>query len=413
MTIAEDGRRDLKLSWPFTSWQFTERLAGATNQDPRNISTRHEYLLISLPTVMSTSQLVSLGPSPEDRSDELSANTIWTLRTWQPLVRVTCTYTEGESEDVSYLDEHGSKHTLGGSKDLRRQMAENYSATHPTHATSLWIAAPGNSHLLLGLFPMSYGNIRSQSEQTIGVTSVNVCAVSAYWRDTLTTLVLTGKGYLIENDRLPTEQSMSREKLRPITIDPRGIYLRYSVRARPPPRASSLGKAFVDILASLQDDTGRNASQTESHNLVERYDRSVVENPATRTEFQVDERLHGYGYGSNSMPTKFAVAIITIYSTLVFVYVFYIISTGHTSTAWTSVTEIVMLALQSREPDHLGHISVGADSMETFRKSVGIRVRTAPVGDTGEIREKLELVFEHDQDSKEAAEMKTERNKAY
>lgn len=75
--------------------------------------------------------------------------------------------------------------------------------------------------------------------------------------------------------------------------------------------------------------------------------------------------------------------------------------------------ELIVLALQSKEPDGLGHVSVGLDSMDTFRRTVGIGVNTVPVGDTGETRERLELVFEHDNDGEKRGLTKVARNRAY
>ena len=72
-----------------------------------------------------------------------------------------------------------------------------------------------------------------------------------------------------------------------------------------------------------------------------------------------------------------------------------------------------MLALQSKTPDNLGHTSVSIGLIETFCKSVDIRINTVKFRDTGEIKEKLELVFEHDEDTKKQALRKIERNKAY
>jgi hypothetical protein len=68
-----------------------------------------------------------------------------------------------------------------------------------------------------------------------------------------------------------------------------------------------------------------------------------------------------------------------------------------------------MLALQSKEPGGLGHISVGVDSMETFRKGVGIKVSSLDNNHTGQPVEKLELVFEGE--NREL--LKIERGKAY
>jgi hypothetical protein len=94
-------------------------------------------------------------------------------------------------------------------------------------------------------------------------------------------------------------------------------------------------------------------------------------------------------------------------------YIGYIIITGHASIAWNSPTELIMLALQSKEPGDLGHVSVGVDSMDTLRKGVGIRVSTVEIKGTGETKEKLELVFEDDDGDEKRGLTKVVRNRAY
>jgi hypothetical protein len=72
--------------------------------------------------------------------------------------------------------------------------------------------------------------------------------------------------------------------------------------------------------------------------------------------------------------TQLSLAVIVSYCFITIAYITYIIITGRTSVAWNSATELIILALQSKEPNNLGHVSVGIDSMETLCRSVGIRV---------------------------------------
>ncbi|KAI8931208.1 hypothetical protein NX059_011557 [Plenodomus lindquistii] len=137
------------------------------------------------------------------------------------------------------------------------------------------------------------------------------------------------------------------------------------------------------------------------------------DDPSSSPSFKIESSELGYGYGSSQVSVQLAVAVIVTYCLITLTYLTYINVTGHTSLAWNSATELIMLALQSRNPGDLGHISVGLDSMETFRKSVGIRVATVGVGDAGEMRERLELVFEHDRGNERVGLKKLERNKAY
>jgi hypothetical protein len=111
--------------------------------------------------------------------------------------------------------------------------------------------------------------------------------------------------------------------------------------------------------------------------------------------------------------TQLSLAVIVSYCFITIAYITYIIITGRTSVAWNSATELIILALQSKEPNNLGHVSVGIDSMETLCRSVGIRVNTVNIAGTGEHMQKLELVFEHDVQDKQRMLKKVERNQAY
>ena len=98
-----------------------------------------------------------------------------------------------------------------------------------------------------------------------------------------------------------------------------------------------------------------------------------------------------YGYGYNSLPTsvRLSLAVIMLYCVVTMWYIVYLVVTRNSSIAWNSAIGLVMLTLQSRSPDHLGHTSAGVESIETLRELVGIRVNS---------KENLELVFTHDRE---------------
>jgi hypothetical protein len=122
------------------------------------------------------------------------------------------------------------------------------------------------------------------------------------------------------------------------------------------------------------------------------------------TAFKFTLTDYGYGYGTRSTSIYLAMAVMTTYCIITILYLIYTIVTGSTSTAWNSGIELVTLALQSKKPDHLGHASVGIDSVNTFGESVGIRVNAD---------DQLELVFAHDGDFEKRGLSKIERNKEY
>jgi hypothetical protein len=110
-----------------------------------------------------------------------------------------------------------------------------------------------------------------------------------------------------------------------------------------------------------------------------------------QNQYKIARVSHGYGYETSSISTRLSLAIIMTYCIVTVSYITYMLASGHTSTAWNSATELIVLALQSRRTEHLGHTSVGIGSMQTYREAIGIRV-----GDG----KNLELVFAKDPNAK-------------
>ncbi|KAL1604328.1 hypothetical protein SLS59_004124 [Nothophoma quercina] len=173
-----------------------------------------------------------------------------------------------------------------------------------------------------------------------------------------------------------------------------------------------LGLAFATTISSLPGSWRPGSNYTSSswrYDLANGYNRTVLIESKAITSFNITSRIYGYGYGATSTSLRLSVAVMIAYCLTTFLYLVYIIVTGHTSVAWDSATELILLALQSKNPDHLGAISVGIDSVNTLRQSVGIRVsRNAETAE-----EKLELVFARDEDIAKRSLRKIERNKAY
>ncbi|KAF2999667.1 hypothetical protein E8E13_001067 [Curvularia kusanoi] len=124
-----------------------------------------------------------------------------------------------------------------------------------------------------------------------------------------------------------------------------------------------------------------------------------LDNTASSAEIIITNTIEGYGYGATDTSIRLSLAVMIAYSLATTIYIIFIIGTGRTSVAWDSATELIMLALQSQEPDGLGHVSVGLNSMETFRKGVGIRVSKTEEDSSGVSQEKLELVLQDDKRS--------------
>lgn len=113
---------------------------------------------------------------------------------------------------------------------------------------------------------------------------------------------------------------------------------------------------------------------------------------------------HGYGYNTSPLSVRLSLAVISIYCLVTIAYLIYILSTGRTSTAWNSAMELVLLALQSKRPAHLNNVSVGVESLKTYREPLGVRVND---------KDELELVFANDRDLGTRELRKIVPNEAY
>ncbi|KAH4153835.1 hypothetical protein HBI95_049920 [Parastagonospora nodorum] len=167
----------------------------------------------------------------------------------------------------------------------------------------------------------------------------------------------------------------------------------------------SLGAIFalgISKIPAMEKHYSANASLFEQGELVWFPPPGV--DPANTTMFKFTLTDYGYGYGTRSTSVYLAMTVISIYCVITIIYISYTIITGFSVTAWNSGIELVMLALQSKRPDYLGHTSVGIDSIKTFGESVGIRVNAD---------DELELVFAHDRDFEKRGLRKIERNKEY
>lgn len=114
--------------------------------------------------------------------------------------------------------------------------------------------------------------------------------------------------------------------------------------------------------------------------------------------------VYGYGYGTIDTSVILSMTVIMAYCVTTLSYIGYILVTGLTSTAWNATIELVTLALYSKRPDHLGHATVGVETIDTHSQPVGIRVNSDS---------ELELVFQQDQDFRLRDLSKIERNKEY
>ncbi|KAK5266665.1 hypothetical protein LTR99_007276 [Exophiala xenobiotica] len=139
--------------------------------------------------------------------------------------------------------------------------------------------------------------------------------------------------------------------------------------------------------------------------LIDIDDNDALSKPSSLTYQVVSQLLQGYGYDAKDITVQLSLAVLGIFCLFVLAHVFLLLLTGYSGNSWDSISELLMLGLMSRKPDHLGtHVGVGLETLKTFREPVSVKVN-----DEGHI----ELVFENDAAGKLGRSGLVAVNKAY
>ena len=96
----------------------------------------------------------------------------------------------------------------------------------------------------------------------------------------------------------------------------------------------------------------------------------------------------GYAWSMDGTPVKLSVAVLVLYCVYVSVYVLYTFLTGHSSMAWSSISELVALAVNSMPTPSMDNTRGGISRTETLQTLVTVR--------EVEKHQRLELVFPED-----------------
>ena len=151
-------------------------------------------------------------------------------------------------------------------------------------------------------------------------------------------------------------------------------------------------------------------SHISSHNYLNKYDGVYVAtitdwtDPTTLTHQVSHAYRQGFGYNINGVTVKLSVAVVGIYCIIATIFLVWTLVTGLTASHWDNNSELFMLGVNSRRPLHLGHTSVGLETLSSFREPVHIRANQDQT---------LELVFENDLAAKGVLWEKVELNQAY
>ncbi len=131
------------------------------------------------------------------------------------------------------------------------------------------------------------------------------------------------------------------------------------------------------------------------------YARDDDGNATNRFEMYWSVAVTGLGYRADSVAYYLALIVLLAHAVFAIGHIIWVFWTRDTSTAWSSLTDLIVLALKSTPPDAtLDNSSVGVERYKTFREPIYIRtIRTlgpggaAPHGSVGQGCRKVELVL--------------------
>ena len=91
------------------------------------------------------------------------------------------------------------------------------------------------------------------------------------------------------------------------------------------------------------------------------------------TEVHIRVRRYGYGWSFRGIPIKLAATVLILQALIALIHMFAVISGGWSSVSWTSMGQILVLALTSLPPHTLRNTSAGVRYMDTWKGTVAVR----------------------------------------
>ena len=97
-------------------------------------------------------------------------------------------------------------------------------------------------------------------------------------------------------------------------------------------------------------------------------------NGSTPVHFEI--LRYGYGWGFRGIPIKVAVAVLLLQALMTLIHTVTICFGRWTSGCWTTVGEIIVLAINSVHTERLRNTSAGVQELSTWKESVKVREKS-------------------------------------
>ena len=114
---------------------------------------------------------------------------------------------------------------------------------------------------------------------------------------------------------------------------------------------------------------------------------------SSSSRLRMHAQAEGYAYSPEGLTTKLAIAVLLLYCVLALGHWAYLCLAGESSTSWDTTSEVVALAMNSRQADALYNTGAGIETLKVFRDNV----RIVSAG------ERVELSFSEEPDQERLA----------
>ena len=107
------------------------------------------------------------------------------------------------------------------------------------------------------------------------------------------------------------------------------------------------------------------------------------------TKWNIATYRYGYGYGLANITSKMAVGVLILYVGIAITAILVILIRNCNSDSWSSLGELLVLAMNSQPTDALRNTGAGIDSLNTWKEVVRVRVTE---------QDKVQMIFEGHED---------------
>ncbi|KEF58836.1 uncharacterized protein A1O9_03679 [Exophiala aquamarina CBS 119918] len=124
------------------------------------------------------------------------------------------------------------------------------------------------------------------------------------------------------------------------------------------------------------------------------------ENSNPMTEGKLEITIGGYSYQATSLTSYLAIALLALHMLVALSHIIFLFSSGESSSAWESFSELLVLAQNSRPaPIALRHTNAGIKWMRTYSRMARVYSVTPwdTMGESGQ-RSNVELMFDQDEE---------------